>query len=79
MGTGVLTRPANALMRLAVRLASGARLPSLYAATSPEAAGGQFVGPGPKTLTPSAKALDESGRPAAVGDLGGSPRAYDSR
>lgn len=60
MKLGVLTRPANALMRLALQSPDRGAVPSLYAATSPEVTGGQFVGPGPKTLTPSPKALDET-------------------
>ncbi|MEU0485468.1 oxidoreductase [Streptosporangium sp. NPDC006013] len=57
---GALTRPFNALMRLVAQpVAKGAR-PSLYAATSPEARGGQYIGPGPKVLRPSPKALDEA-------------------
>ncbi|MEU7986278.1 oxidoreductase [Streptosporangium canum] len=60
MKLGVLTRPANALMRLALQSPDRGAVPSLYAATSPEVTGGQFIGPGPKALTPSPKALDET-------------------
>ncbi|ACZ86251.1 oxidoreductase [Streptosporangium roseum] len=60
MKLGVLTRPAGALMRLALQSPDRGAIPSLYAATSPEVTGGRFIGPGPKTLTPSPKALDET-------------------
>ncbi|MER5324304.1 oxidoreductase [Streptosporangium roseum] len=60
MKLGVLTRPANALMRLVLQSPDRGAAPSLYAATSPEVTGGRFIGPGPKTLTPSPKALDET-------------------
>ncbi|MFI6509311.1 oxidoreductase [Streptosporangium sp. NPDC050855] len=56
--TGVLTRPLNALMRLVLQPAAKGALPSLYAATSPEVTGGQYIGPGPKVLRPSARATD---------------------
>ncbi|WP_433256374.1 oxidoreductase [Streptosporangium sp. CA-135522] len=59
MKLGVLTRPVNALMRLALQPPLKGAIPSLYAATSTEVTGGQFIGPGPKTLTPSPKALEE--------------------
>ncbi|MDP9862261.1 MULTISPECIES: oxidoreductase [Streptosporangium] len=60
MKLGVLTRPVNALVRLAIQSPDKGAVPSLYAATSPEVTGGLFVGPGPRPLTPSPKALDES-------------------
>ncbi|MEU4835889.1 oxidoreductase [Streptosporangium sp. NPDC023615] len=58
--TGILRtgRPLNALMRLLLRSPAKGALPSLYAATSPEAEGGQYVGPGPRVLRPSARAMD---------------------
>ncbi|MFI6455010.1 oxidoreductase [Streptosporangium amethystogenes] len=57
---GALTRPFNALMRLVAQPAAKGARPSLYAATSPEARGGQYIGPGPKVLRPSPKALNEA-------------------
>ncbi|MEU4405908.1 oxidoreductase [Streptosporangium sp. NPDC023963] len=58
MKAGALSRPLNALLRLALQPPAKGALPSLYAATSPEARGGQYVGPGPKVLRPSPRALD---------------------
>lgn len=60
MKPGILTRPFNALLRLVAQSAAKGARPSLYAATSPEARGGQFIGPGPKVLSLSPKALDEA-------------------
>ncbi|GAA3068778.1 oxidoreductase [Streptosporangium carneum] len=60
MGKGWVARPVGALMRLLLQPAEKGAIPSLYAATSPHATGGLFVGPGPKALTPSARARDES-------------------
>ncbi|MEU8384595.1 oxidoreductase [Streptosporangium sp. NPDC048865] len=58
MKMGALTRPVNALLRLAVQPPAKGALPSLYAATFPGARSGEYVGPGPKVLPPSPKALD---------------------
>lgn len=58
--TGVLTGPVNALIRLVLQPPDKGAAPSLYAATSPEVTGGRFIGPGPKTLALSPKALDET-------------------
>lgn len=55
---GVLTRPAGVLMRLVMRSPAEGAVPSLYAATSPEVKGGEFVGPGLKEMRRSPKALD---------------------
>ncbi|MEV8638578.1 oxidoreductase [Streptosporangium sp. NPDC051023] len=60
MRPGVLTKPVGALMRLALQPPEKGAVPSLYAATAPGVTGGLYVGPGPKTLTPSADALDEA-------------------
>ncbi|WP_326821959.1 oxidoreductase [Streptosporangium sp. NBC_01756] len=60
MKAGVLTGPVNALIRLVLQPPDKGAAPSLYAATSPEVTGGRFIGPGPKTLTLSPKALDET-------------------
>ncbi|GLW06634.1 short-chain dehydrogenase [Microtetraspora sp. NBRC 13810] len=56
---GPLTGALVAVARLMMRSPEEGAVPSLYAATSPDARGGEFIGPGPKRLTPSAKAYDE--------------------
>jgi NAD(P)-dependent dehydrogenase (short-subunit alcohol dehydrogenase family) len=56
---GALPRAVGVLMRLFLQSADKGAVPSLYAATSPEARGGEFYGPGPKRMTPSPKALDQ--------------------
>ncbi|MFI6584157.1 oxidoreductase [Embleya sp. NPDC050493] len=57
---GALPRVMSLMMRLFLQSADKGAIPSLYAATSPEARGGEFYGPGPKRMTPSPKALDEA-------------------
>ncbi|MFC3980908.1 oxidoreductase [Streptosporangium jomthongense] len=59
MRPGVFTRPVTSFMRLALKAPEKGALPSLYAATHPGVAGGTYVGPGPRALTPSPRALDE--------------------
>lgn len=60
IGPGAFTRPLTAFMRLALKSPEKGALPSLYAATAPGVSGGLYVGPGPRVLTPSARARDES-------------------
>ncbi|WP_328406331.1 hypothetical protein OHS70_38870 (plasmid) [Streptomyces sp. NBC_00390] len=57
---GVLPRPVTLLMRLFLKSPDEGALPSLYGATSAEARGGEYYGPGPKRCTPSDNALDEA-------------------
>ncbi|MFD0660358.1 oxidoreductase [Thermocatellispora tengchongensis] len=50
---GPLTRPLAALLRLIAQPTEVGALTSLYAATSPDAHGGDFIGPGLRPLQPS--------------------------
>ncbi|MFF4986844.1 oxidoreductase [Streptosporangium saharense] len=56
---GAFTRPLAAFMRLTLKSPEKGALPSLYAATAPDVSGGLYVGPGPRVLTPAARARDE--------------------
>ncbi|GHH69616.1 oxidoreductase [Streptosporangium violaceochromogenes] len=56
---GVLAGPFTALFRLLFQPPEKGAIPSLYAATSPEVTEGEFIGPGPRRLVPSARARDE--------------------
>ncbi|GII00320.1 oxidoreductase [Planobispora takensis] len=56
---GPLTRPIAALGRLLIQTPDKGAIPTLYAATSPDVHGGEFIGPGPKELQPKPHALDE--------------------
>jgi NAD(P)-dependent dehydrogenase (short-subunit alcohol dehydrogenase family) len=57
---GALPRAVGVLMRLFLQSADKGAIPSLHAATSPEARGGEFYGPGPKRMTPAPQALDQA-------------------
>ncbi|GAA2856274.1 SDR family NAD(P)-dependent oxidoreductase [Streptosporangium fragile] len=50
--------PVNALLRLVMQSPAKGAVPSLYAATSPDAKGGEFVGPGLKAVRRSPQATD---------------------
>ena len=58
-GIGPLTRAAGPLVRLVANSPAKGAVPSLYAATAPAAAGGEFFGPGPRAVRPAARALNE--------------------
>ncbi|MCC5581202.1 SDR family NAD(P)-dependent oxidoreductase [Microtetraspora sp. AC03309] len=60
MKLGPLTGVVNALLRVAVQPAEAGAVPSLYAATSPDIRGGEFVGPKLKEPAISAAARDEA-------------------
>jgi NAD(P)-dependent dehydrogenase (short-subunit alcohol dehydrogenase family) len=51
--------PLQPLVRLLLRSAAAGAVPSLYAATSPDVRGGEYVGPKAKLLRPSEKARSQ--------------------
>ncbi|MFJ6129526.1 oxidoreductase [Streptomyces griseoviridis] len=57
---GSVPRVVSAIMRLFLQSPDKGAIPSLHAATSPDAKGGDFYGPGPEHLTPAPNALDEA-------------------